>query len=373
MAQLFAIGAFFFVFLIPPHAYGEFQRTKLAVLNFKVIGRKCDNPALGEVVSEWFITSIVKTGRFEVVERNQLNKILQEQKLGLTGIIDQKTASKIGKVLGADAIITGSIVKLKDSVEINSRVVNAQNGSIIAAENVQAYSEDVLRATMDQLTSRIMINFPLTGYIVNRTDNIITLDLGQGSGLQAGTEFEVFREGEVVKHPKTGKILDIRHIYTGKVRITQVDQNIAEGEILEEKNGGIQYGQQVKSAATSKPGKSQSTAKLFTPPKTIVKNAVKIKKPNYGKISLDTFDTSQIHQILEFKRSGEYTHWLNSTTGNVFNAKPHPAFSRGNDSRPCRKIEIDASGPDGAREKILEAYCRNISSGVWTKMDKKKK
>jgi curli biogenesis system outer membrane secretion channel CsgG len=61
----------------------------------------------------------VKTGRFEVVERALLQKILEEQKLSMTGVIDKSSASQIGKVLGVKAIITGSVLKFKKTIEIN--------------------------------------------------------------------------------------------------------------------------------------------------------------------------------------------------------------------------------------------------------------
>jgi curli biogenesis system outer membrane secretion channel CsgG len=43
------------------------------------------------------------TRRFEVVERQLLNKVLEEQNLGMTGILDESSAARIGKNLGVDA------------------------------------------------------------------------------------------------------------------------------------------------------------------------------------------------------------------------------------------------------------------------------
>lgn len=46
---------------------------------------------------------------FSVVERSRLDQIMQEQKLGLTGLIDDNQAASLGKIMGVDAIITGTI------------------------------------------------------------------------------------------------------------------------------------------------------------------------------------------------------------------------------------------------------------------------
>ncbi|MBU1368155.1 MAG: SH3 domain-containing protein [Bacteroidetes bacterium] len=50
-----------------------------------------------------------KTNVYSVIERNQINEILKEQKLGLSGTIDESTAARVGAILGLDAIILGSV------------------------------------------------------------------------------------------------------------------------------------------------------------------------------------------------------------------------------------------------------------------------
>ena len=50
-----------------------------------------------------------KTNVYSVIERNQINEVLKEQKMGLSGTIDESTAAKVGAILGLDAIILGSV------------------------------------------------------------------------------------------------------------------------------------------------------------------------------------------------------------------------------------------------------------------------
>lgn len=50
-----------------------------------------------------------KTNVYTVIERNQINEILKEQRLGLSGVIDESTAARVGAILGLDAIILGNI------------------------------------------------------------------------------------------------------------------------------------------------------------------------------------------------------------------------------------------------------------------------
>ena len=258
-------------------AFADFQRTKIAVLDFELIGDKQETSGMGAIVSEWFTTGIVKYGRFDVVERAMLQKIVTEQKLSATGMIDETSAATLGKILGVKVIISGSIVKLRDSIEINSRVINVENGSIIAAESSRGSANTELHALVDELLAKIIGNFPLTGYVVKRNPKSVIIDLGLNSGLATGTEFFIYKEGEVIKHPKTGEILDVEQIITGRLIVTKVSQSIAEGEIQSEEAGGIQYGQLVKSVqkeASKAPGKKQEK----TVEKPIVKNTPAIQE-----------------------------------------------------------------------------------------------
>jgi len=241
--------------LTPPRANADFQKTKIAVLDFVLHGDKLETEGMGAILSEWFITSIVKSGRFDVVERAMLQKIISEQKLATTGLIDENSATELGKILGVRVIITGSVLKLQSTVEINARVISVESGSIIAAENIRGHSSSDLQTLVAELTHRIMLNFPLNGYIVKKSPKSVIIDLGFTAGLNAGTEFIVYKEGAVIKHPKTGEVLDVEQIHTGRIRIKKVRRNVAEGDILSEKGDGIAYGQLVQS--TKKPDSVQ--------------------------------------------------------------------------------------------------------------------
>lgn len=62
-----------------------------------------------------------KTNVYSVIERNQINEILKEQRLGLSGAINESTAAKVGAILGLDAIILGDVTyeKKEDNTSSN--------------------------------------------------------------------------------------------------------------------------------------------------------------------------------------------------------------------------------------------------------------
>ena len=226
----------------------DFRKAKLAVLDFQLQGDGFETQDMGIIVAEWFITALVKAGRFDVIERGLIQKLLEEQKLSMTGIVDASTATKIGKFLGVKTIISGSVMKLQNVIEINARIIDVETASIIAAENVKSTAAIKLQDLVVQMSEKIIKNFPLEGYIVNKTDSKVTIDLGRLAGVKEEMEFSVYKEGKIIKHPKTGAIIDVQRIETGKIKITAVRDKIAEGTVLhEESPGSMSYGQLVSS------------------------------------------------------------------------------------------------------------------------------
>ena len=104
---------------------------------------------------------LVNSGRFDVVERTQLKKILDEYALNNTGLVDQTTAVPIGHLTGAQYLLIGSInavtarksqttivgtgtLRYKVSADISVRMVDAETGRIVLAARGQGTEKNVL-------------------------------------------------------------------------------------------------------------------------------------------------------------------------------------------------------------------------------------
>ena len=94
-------------------------------------------PALGKYLAEELTTRLFRTGRFRIIERQQMTKMMEEQKLSASGLIDAKTASKFGLILGVDALTIGTIADLNTSVKINARLIAVETGSVFAVASVK--------------------------------------------------------------------------------------------------------------------------------------------------------------------------------------------------------------------------------------------
>ena len=105
---------------------------KLAVLEFAYTsGKVSDGPV---IVQERLTTLLAQDKKLILIERNLLKKVLGELKLQASGAMDEETTKKLGKLLGADAVVTGTLNDTKDGeTEINARVVESESGKILAA------------------------------------------------------------------------------------------------------------------------------------------------------------------------------------------------------------------------------------------------
>jgi len=65
-------------------------------------------PGSGEEIADIAGLEMLKKG-YDILERNQVEVILQEQKLGLSGLLESGTVNQVGKILGVKAIITGTV------------------------------------------------------------------------------------------------------------------------------------------------------------------------------------------------------------------------------------------------------------------------
>ena len=83
----------------------------------------------GELAAYKLTEYLVQTNRFTVLEREKIDKILQEQGLSMTGVIDQNSAVEIGKLLGVDALIFGNVTAYKCEDEEGTRKVKKKVGT----------------------------------------------------------------------------------------------------------------------------------------------------------------------------------------------------------------------------------------------------
>jgi len=151
---------------------------KVAIIPFSYTDQRKSEG--GKIVAERLTTRLVKLKKLQIIERELLEKVLQELHLETTGIIDVETTKQLGKVLGVEAIITGTLVDIGDNlVEVNARVIKTQTAEVLTAASVE----------IEKIWSDVAIAPPRPGYpeptpvvYKRKTEGFFHLFLGASSG-----------------------------------------------------------------------------------------------------------------------------------------------------------------------------------------------
>ena len=125
------------------------NKKRVAVLPFRGVGG--GDSTSGQVVSEKLIGPIAN-GDIEVVERTLLESVMKEQELGVFGVADSRSVRELGQVLGVDAIVTGTVITLKDDrVQVNARLIDASSAKVLWAASAKV-DKDWTESLMDNIS-----------------------------------------------------------------------------------------------------------------------------------------------------------------------------------------------------------------------------
>ena len=228
---------------------------------------------LGRAAADELATQLVQTGKFTVIERAQLDAILREQNLGASGAVTSATAAKVGKLLGVQLLLTGSITAFsikRTSIglrgiggsysnaesKVDARLVNTETGEVmivavgqgnkrmgggyfkgVSAEQTfdQGAAQEALRPAVEQVVLKLseqtnslqsMTPAAPEGQIVSTRAGSYYINRGAGAGIKVGQKFQVHHVVDEIKDAD-GRLLDKVIEQTGVLEVTQVLANSA--------------------------------------------------------------------------------------------------------------------------------------------------
>ncbi|NLG84161.1 MAG: penicillin-binding protein activator LpoB [Firmicutes bacterium] len=239
---------------------------------------------LGKGVTDMLVTELLAQKKFRLVEREMIDKVLQEQNFGARGRVDAGTAAKIGKILGVKYIVIGRITEFTIDtkggvlggvgltvstarVALDGRLVDTTTAEIIASvrgngESKQSglalsltnlpfiafgakdFQESILgkatRAAITdfsgKLTEAVFGNAggaaaPISGKVAAVSGNKVYLNVGANDGVTVGMVFTISRVIEEVKDPDTGEVIDLITEEVCEVTIGEVKDSSSNGTI----------------------------------------------------------------------------------------------------------------------------------------------
>ncbi len=215
-------------------------KRKVAVVDFQVKSAY-GKARLGSAVTDIMVTELFNTGRFLMIERDKIAKIIEEQTMGAAGLVDSSTAVEIGKLLGAGTMITGSVSEFgvkttgsdflivaskKQSAEstVDVRVIDAKTGRIIytgtgrgvairktgtflGLGTTAGYDETLegsaMRASIVNIINEIVSRIneePWACSVVDVDGSDVYLNAGKMSNLRVGTKLKVMKKGKEIRN-----------------------------------------------------------------------------------------------------------------------------------------------------------------------------
>jgi curli biogenesis system outer membrane secretion channel CsgG len=230
---------------------------------------------VGHGMADMVTTALVKSGRYRVFERQEIDRVLQEQALGQSGVVTPESAAKAGKMLGAEIALVGAVTefghkkqstggalkkigvgaavsKLSATVGVDVRIVNIATGEILKAENIRKenaktgvsldtregkfdsqaqFDESVVgKATRAAIEDVVKLldeqaggDTPWEAKVVMMKDGQVVINGGSETGVKAGERFVVYRAGEEMVDPDTGESLGSEETKIGEIEV--VDNN----------------------------------------------------------------------------------------------------------------------------------------------------
>jgi len=118
---------------------GQDTRPGIAVMPFDNSGSygqdKENFDALQKGIAGMLTSELAANPAARVVERAEIQKLLDEQNLGATGRVDPQTAAKVGKLVGARYVITGTFIDFYGDFRLDARIVNVETSEIVKVES----------------------------------------------------------------------------------------------------------------------------------------------------------------------------------------------------------------------------------------------
>ncbi|MEW6557898.1 MAG: PorV/PorQ family protein [Elusimicrobiota bacterium] len=108
------------------------------------------------IVADFLRTELVKTEKFNVIEKANMDKILAEAAFQQSGCTTSECAVQIGKLLNVRQMVVGSLSKLMDTYFITVNVVNVETGKILQSESIKAYSAEELNSVCKILAQKLI-------------------------------------------------------------------------------------------------------------------------------------------------------------------------------------------------------------------------
>ncbi len=123
-----------------------------AIFNFVEKGRNLNE--MGEKISNVIFASLVVDPNITLVDREEMDKLMDEATLNLSGMVNSQQANQIGQLTGAKIIVTGTIFEIEDNLMIVAKIIGTETSRVLGA-SVKGKVDDSIVTLAESLSAKI--------------------------------------------------------------------------------------------------------------------------------------------------------------------------------------------------------------------------
>ncbi len=143
------------------HAQAPAGGRTISVLYLDNTARVTEFAWLSKGLADMISTDLASGKGVTLVEREQLDTVLQELELGLSGLIDPGKALSVGKLLNAEILVYGSYIVSGTSLRVDLKAVRAETGQVLATASTTRKTSDALLAQRE-LSEKLALGLGIT-------------------------------------------------------------------------------------------------------------------------------------------------------------------------------------------------------------------
>ena len=108
----------------------------------------------GEKVSDVLFASLATEEKIYLVDRADIDKLLDEQELNLSGIVAPDRATQVGHLTGAKILVTGSVIEVGNSLYVVAKIIGTETSRVLG-QSVKGKTSDDLSPLVGQLAKKV--------------------------------------------------------------------------------------------------------------------------------------------------------------------------------------------------------------------------
>jgi hypothetical protein len=142
------------LFALPSAAFAQAQAAPTIAIA-EVVARGNVDPDLASDANDALTDQLVGDGRFRVVERQQIAKVMKEQTLAQSGAMSDEVQIKVAQLVGARFIVLGTVSIKGRSYAVAVRALDSSTAQVAFAETLRVGSEEQIEAGSKQLARKL--------------------------------------------------------------------------------------------------------------------------------------------------------------------------------------------------------------------------